>query len=187
MDVDTTTVTVTTTYLELCSRSDFRPALLNDPDLLVLQSREPLPAWYRFLYDAVGRHYHWTGRHSWPDAELRDFLARPSVSLLVLYVRGTPAGYIELDAASEEPGTEIVYFGIMPEFHGRGLGKHLLSAGVQRAFETGVDRIWLHTCTLDGPYALANYRARGFVPYDTETHQQTIGVVAEAEQRGSSA
>jgi hypothetical protein len=26
----------------------------------------------------------------------------------------------------------------------------------------GTTRVWLHTCTLDGPHALANYRARGF-------------------------
>ena len=62
----------------------------------------------------------------------------------------------------------FVYFGLMPPFQGRGLGKHLLSAGVVHAYDDGAQRIWLHTCTLDGPYALANYQARGFVPYKTE-------------------
>ncbi len=89
-------------------------------------------------------------------------------------VEGAPAGYVELDRASAEPGTEVAYFGIIPAFHGRGFGRHLLSVGVQRAFDDGAERVWVHTCTLDGPYALANYRARGFVEYRTTTHQQIV-------------
>ena len=169
------TVTVTTTYLHLPSRAHFRPAYSNDPDLLLLAARAPLAAFYRFLYDAVGRNYAWVDRLSWSDAQLQSHLARPAVTLLVLYWRGTPAGYIELDREAAEPGTEIAYFGLIPAFHGRGFGKHLLSHGVQRAYDDGAERVWLHTCTLDGPYALANYQARGFVPYRTETHEQAVG------------
>jgi ribosomal protein S18 acetylase RimI-like enzyme len=173
-------VTVTTTYLHLPSRAAFRPAFSDSKDLLLLQSRSVLPAFYRFLYGAVGRDYHWIDRNSWSDEQLAAYLARPSVTLLVLYVRGTPAGYIELNADADEPGTEVAYFGLIPAFHGRGLGKHLLSVGVQRAFDDGASRVWLHTCTLDGPYALANYQARGFVPYRTTTHHQRIAVPAVA-------
>jgi ribosomal protein S18 acetylase RimI-like enzyme len=170
-------VTVTTTYLHLPSREHFRPALLDDPDLLVLEAREPLPEFYRFLYDAVGRSYTWIDRLPWSDEQLRAYLSRPSVTLLPLYVRGTPAGYIELEAAPEQdegPGTEIMYFGLIPAFHGRGLGKYLLSVGVARAFDDGASRVWVNTCSLDGPYALANYQARGFIPYKTTTHEQLV-------------
>jgi ribosomal protein S18 acetylase RimI-like enzyme len=159
---------VTTTYLYLASRAAFRPAWSADPDLLVLEAREPLVAYYRFLYDAVGRDYAWIDRLAWSDERLLAHLRRPEVTLLVLHARGSPAGYIELDRAAAEPGTEIAYFGLLPAFHGRGLGKHLLSVGVTRAFDDGATRVWLHTCTLDGPHALANYLARGFVPYRTE-------------------
>ena len=57
---------------------------------------------------------------------------------------------------------------------GRGLGKHLLSAGVQRAFDDGATRVWVHTCTLDGKHALANYQGRGFMPYNSVKHEQTL-------------
>lgn len=167
-------ITVTTTYLHMPSRAHFRPAFSDDPAVRVQETGEPLPAFYRFLYETVGRDYYWIDRLSWSDAELHAYLARPSVTLLVLYLRGTPAGYIELNSASDAVGTEIAYFGIMPAFHGRGLGKHLLSVGVQRAFDDGAERVWLHTCTLDGPYALANYQARGFIPYNTVTHLQVL-------------
>jgi len=34
--------------------------------------------------------------------------------------------------------------------------------------------VWLHTCTLDSPNALPNYRARGFRPYRTERYETEI-------------
>lgn len=170
------TITVTTTYLEIPSRADFRPAFAGSSDLLILQSHSPLPTFYRFLYDAVGRDYNWVDRYSWSDAQLHAHLAKPSITLMVLYVHGTPAGYVELDSASSEPGTEVAYFGLIPAFHGRGLGKHLLSVGVQRAFDDGAERVWVHTCSLDGPHALANYQARGFQIYNVATHEQLMAV-----------
>ena len=50
--------------------------------------------------------------------------------------------------------------------HGGELLAKLLSAGVQRAWDRGARRVWVHTCTLDGPNALANYCARGFRVFD---------------------
>jgi len=168
------TVSVTTTYLELPTRERFRPAFSADPELRIIEAREPLPAFYRFLYRSVGEPYHWTDRLAWSDERLGSYLARPSVAVLVLYLRGTPAGYIELNHESEEPGTEVAYFGLFPPFHGRGYGRHLLSTGVQRAYADGARRVWVHTCTLDGPYALANYQARGFTPYRVVIHERCI-------------
>ena len=59
-------------------------------------------------------------------------------------------------------------FGLLGEFHGIGLGGHALTAALTRARELR-PRVWLTTCTLDGPYALANYRARGMRPFRTAT------------------
>jgi GNAT superfamily N-acetyltransferase len=61
-----------------------------------------------------------------------------------------------------------VYFGLMPDFLGRGLGKQMLTAAVKRSWEMGAKRVWLHTCTQDNPAALPNYVKRGFTPYKTE-------------------
>ncbi|NTU83076.1 MAG: GNAT family N-acetyltransferase [Chloroflexales bacterium] len=167
-------VIVTTTYLEIPDRAAFRPALRAEPCAQVIEAEEPLPDFYRFLYGTVGRAYSWTDRLSWSDERLYAHLARPGVTLLVLYVLGTPAGYIELDRDAHEPGTEVAYFGLFQAFHGRGLGKYLLSVGVARAFAEGAGRVWVHTCSLDGPHALANYQARGFAPYKTTTHEQSV-------------
>src|SRR4051794_39081166 len=124
-------VSVTTTSLHIPARAQFRPAFKDDPDLLILEMREPSVPYYRFLYDAVGRDYVWIDRLLWSDAQFHAYLSQPTTTVLVLYIRGVPAGYIDLDASAEGPETEIVYFGLMPAVHGRGFGKHLLSAGVQ--------------------------------------------------------
>ena len=72
------------------------------------------------------------------------------------------AGYYELDAVGDD--VEIAYFGLLPAFHGRGWGGALLEHALRRGFELG-SRVWVHTCSLDGPHALANYEARGLVAY----------------------
>lgn len=166
-------IPVTTTYLRIPTRGDFRPACIENPDLLVLEAREPSVPFYRFLYDAVGREFVWIDRLTWTDEQYREYLSRPTTTVLVLYFRGVPVGYIDLDASAGAE-TEVVYFGLVRAMHGRGFGKHLLSAGVQRAFDDGVERVWLHTCTLDGPHALANYRARGFISYKTTTQDEPV-------------
>jgi ribosomal protein S18 acetylase RimI-like enzyme len=167
-------VVVTTTYLELPSPEALRPVAADHPDAMLIEAHRPTAEFYRFLYAAVGRDLYWTSRNAWSDAQLQAYFDHPGVCVLVLYVGGVPSGYIELLRDAAEPGTEITQFGLMAHAQGRGLGKYLLWAGATRAFDDGAARVWLHTCTLDGPHALANYLARGFVPYKTTLHRQYI-------------
>ena len=109
-------------------------------------------------------------RLGWDDGTIRAHLALDSLTLWVLSVSGAPAGWFELKR-HDDGSVEIAYFGILPEFRRRGLGKHLLGEAVRRAWEGGAARVWLHTCTLDDPAALPNYRARGFTPYKEETYE----------------
>ena len=157
--------TLITTYLAMNDPSAFLPAYSDDPALQIIECEIPLAGFYRFLYGEVGRAWRWLDRDAWTDDELEAWLAAPNISLWVLYVGGTPAGYIELDAQPD--GTEIAYFGLIERFFGHGYGKHLLSFGIQRAWDNGASRVWVHTCNMDGPHALENYQKRGFSIYDT--------------------
>jgi ribosomal protein S18 acetylase RimI-like enzyme len=109
-------------------------------------------------------------RLGWDDQAIRTHLAQPSVTLWVLTMSGSPAGWFELKG-HDDGSTEIAYFGILPAFRRRGLGKYLLQEAVRHAWETGAHRVWLHTCTLDDPAALPNYLARGFATYKEETYK----------------
>jgi GNAT superfamily N-acetyltransferase len=80
---------------------------------------------------------------------------------------GQSAGYFELQR-HDDSSVEIAYFGLIPEFMGRGLGGWMLGRAVEEAWAFGGKRVWLHTCTLDSERALPNYLARGFLPYRTQ-------------------
>lgn len=162
-------VEVTRTYLELLSPGDLVAAPSADPRLRIECVEECPASFHRYLYAEVGRAYHWVDRLAWTDEETRAHLASPTVALWVLYFSGSPAGYFELKR-HEDDSVEIAYFGLLPEFKRRGLGKHLLSEACRQAWSGGARRVWLHTCTLDDAAALPNYKARGFVPYRTETY-----------------
>lgn len=82
---------------------------------------------------------------------------------------GETAGYFELRKC-EDGSVEIAYFGLLPAFIGRGLGKHLLTCATEQAWAVGANRVWLHTCTLDDPAAKPNYLKRGFRPFKTEEY-----------------
>ena len=159
--------TLVTTYLEMTHRDQFAPAFLDDDsDFQIIRMGKVDAAYYRFLYKAVGEMWRWRDRLMMPLEELEQHLSHRGVTIDVLYVDGVPAGYIEL--LRESDNTEIAYFGLRPGFIGRGLGKHLLSWGIEQAWNDGAKRVWVHTCNLDGPHALANYQKRGFRVYDVD-------------------
>lgn len=156
----------TRTYLELKTRDQLRAVPLDRRARFERVVACPVP-FFRFLYAEVGRRYHWRDRLVWTDEQCRARIGQPGVELWVLYTGGSPAGYCELELHDDD-GVEIVYFGLLPEFLGQGLGKQMLSAAADRGWTMGATRVWLHTCTLDNPAALPNYLKRGFQPYKTE-------------------
>jgi ribosomal protein S18 acetylase RimI-like enzyme len=182
MSSSTTTVaTVTTWSLEQTSATDLRPAVVPEGDIRVVRAEAPSPEFSRFLYASVGGDLTWIDRLGWSHARWREYLERPGVETWVAYDRGTPAGYVEMEA-QDEGVVEIVYFGLLPDFRGRRIGGHLLSQGVARAWDlaerrpgrTPTTRVWLHTCSLDGEHAMDNYLSRGFRLFRTETAEEKV-------------
>jgi GNAT superfamily N-acetyltransferase len=163
-------VDVTTWYLEMLDRDDLQRSPAPAGDVRVMRAEVPSPELNRFLYTAVGGQWYWIERLGWDYARWQQWLDEPAVETWVLYVCGTPAGYVELEA-QQEGNLEIAYFGLLPGFVGQGLGGYLLSVGIERAWDMGARRVWVHTCSLDGPHALANYQARGMRVYDQRTQR----------------
>jgi GNAT superfamily N-acetyltransferase len=164
---------VTTWSLEMTAPEQLRPARPPRLGVTVERAEVCVPAFSRFLYSAVGGDHYWLDRLGWSAAQWTAWLDRPEVETWVARVRGTPAGYVELE---EQPGddVEVAYFGLLPQFRGQGLGGHLLTVGVRRAWERGARRVWVHTCSLDGPHALANYTARGFTLFSEVTATELL-------------
>ena len=167
-------VQVRRTYLEMGKAEHLAPAPRPDACARVEKVEQCPPSFFRYLYAAVGGPYHWIDRLPWTDDDIRRYLATPGIGLWVLYEAGAPAGYFELKR-HDDGSVEIVYFGLLPEFIGRGLGKYMLTEAAREAWRQGAGRVWLHTCTLDGAAALPNYRARGFRPYKEEVYTVDLG------------
>jgi len=164
-----TGIQVTRTYLEMCSAADLRSARSGDPLIQIAREPDCSGDLFRLLYAEVGRDYHWVDRLSWTDEQIRKHLNLAENSFWLMRYGGELAGYFELRKC-EDGSTEIAYFGLLPAFIGRGLGKHLLTCAVEQAWAGGAQRVWLHTCTLDNPAALPNYLQRGFKPFKTEQY-----------------
>ena len=165
----TSPIEVTRTYLEMRSPAELRPARSQDPSIKIEPQRECSVDLFRFLYREVGRNYFWIDRLPWSDEQISAYLEQPEVSLWLMTYDDDIAGYFELKKDADG-STEVAYFGLMPQFIGRGLGKHLLTSAVEQAWADGAKRVWLHTCTDDDPAALPNYLRRGFQPFRTETY-----------------
>jgi GNAT superfamily N-acetyltransferase len=158
----------TTTYLEMLDRGALKPSA-TDRGRLVLARLGP-DDWQRGrqMYKDVGNDWLWIDRLSWPADSWREYYARPDIELWVADSAGAPAGYFEL-SSDDEGNTELAYFGLMPACIGKGLGGLLLTLAIERAWDAGARRVWVHTSSRDHAQALPNYLARGFRIYQTET------------------
>ena len=88
-------------------------------------------------------------------------------------VGGVPVGYCEYELQGSS--VEITYFGLGIDVHGHGLGGWFLTEALHHGFSfEGVKRVWLHTCSLDGPHARTNYEARGMRVFDTEVEWKML-------------
>ncbi len=159
---------VVISYLEMTSPPARAPTPIPPGKLALLRAENPPVEFYRYLYNTVGEPWFWTDRRKLDDAAIRAIVGDPKVEIYVLYVGGVPGGYSEIDrrAALE---VAIAYFGLMPQFIGRGLGSFLMNWTVDTAWLTRPRRVIVNTCTLDHPKALALYQRAGFVAYRQES------------------
>lgn len=155
------------TYLEMRERPP-RPPSPPPAGLkaALIRAEEPTVAFYRFLYDTVGAPWTWVERRLMDDEALAAAVRAEGVEVYVLHAAGVPAGYGEVDRRAAPGAVDLAYFGLMPEFIGRGLGRWFVEAMVDIAWSSGPRRVRVHTCDLDHPRALRNYQRAGFVAYN---------------------
>ena len=118
---------------------------------------------YLDLFRRVGGPWLWYGRTIMPRSELKEILDHPDTDLFTLARNGQFEALLELDF-SVPHACELDYFGLTPKLIGTGAGAYLMDQAIHRAFERGVTRFHLHTCTIDSPQALGFYQRSGFTP-----------------------
>ncbi len=153
------------THLEMLAPPAGRVPMPFGPKLAVLRAEAIPLAFYRWLYEQVGRPHHWLLRRNIADGVLAELVHSDNCEIQVLYCGGCPAGFFELDLSELPHNVEILYFGLTPDYQGRGLARFFLSEAIFAAWAHGPDRVVIHTNTLDSPRALQLYQRAGFTPY----------------------
>ena len=156
-------------YLEISSIKDLNEVSKPSEDYS-LDLLEPINFQLnKFFYKNIGKKHKWIDRLIWSETQWIDYVSNPIVKTYIFKYRDNLAGFFELISHIENKEVEIAYFGLLEEFQNRKLGSYLLSEAIKISFIKKVNRVWLHTCSLDHENALNNYIGRGMKIFKTET------------------
>ena len=122
----------------------------------------------KFFYKNIGKKHKWVDRLIWNEQQWIDYVSSDKVKTYVLKNKDDLVGFFELIFHFEKKEVEIAYFGILEEYQNKKLGSFLLSEAIKRSFDENINRVWLHTCSLDHKNALNNYIARGMKIFKSE-------------------
>jgi len=123
----------------------------------------------KFFYKNIGKKHKWIDRLVWTETQWIDYVSSKKVKTFILKYKDDLAGFFELIFHTEKKEVEIAYFGLLEEFHNKKLGSYLLTEAIKNSFKENINRVWVHTCSLDHKNALNNYIARGMKIFKTET------------------
>ena len=156
-------------YLEINSIQDLNEVIEPD-DNCSLNLLEPADyELNKFFYKNIGKKHRWTDRLIWTDSQWIDYLSNEEVETHIFKYKDHFAGFFELISHSKKKEIELAFFGLLEEFQNKNLGSYLLSLAIKKSFKKNINRVWLHTCSLDHKNALNNYIARGMKIFKTET------------------
>ena len=156
-------------YLEIKSIQDLNEVIKPNEDCS-LDLLEPINFQLnKFFYKNIGKKHQWIDRLIWTESQWINYVSNKNVKTYVFKFKNDLAGFFELISHGEKKEVEIAYFGLLEEFQNKKLGSYLLYQAIQKSFNVGIDRVWVHTCSLDHKNALHNYIARGMKIFKTET------------------
>ena len=155
-------------YLEINSIQDLNKVDEPDGDYS-LNLLEPINFQLnKYFYKNIGKKHKWIDRLVWTEAQWIEYVSNKNIKTYVFKFKDDLAGFFELISHGKKKEVEIAYFGLLEEFQNKKLGSYLLSQAIKKSFNEGIDRVWVHTCSLDHKNALNNYIARGMKIFKTE-------------------
>ena len=152
-------------YLEINSIKDLKIKTVPSESFSIKEEDKNNFALNKFFYKQIGKKHEWVDRLIWQDKNWMDYVSNKKLKTIILRKENNIVGYFELLFDNNE--CEIAYLGILEEYIGKGYGGFLLSEAIRLGFANS-RRIWVHTCSLDHPNALENYKSRGMKIFKTE-------------------
>ena len=156
-------------YLEINSLEDLNETniLSEDYSIKLVEPRDF--QLNKFFYKNVGKNHHWIDRLIWTDQQWSNYTSDKKVKTYILKNKEDLAGYFELIYHKNQKEVEIAYLGLLEEYYNKKLGSYLLSSAIRNSFSDKINRVWVHTCSLDHQNALNNYLSRGMKIFKKET------------------
>ncbi len=155
-------------YLEINSIKDLKETNQSFDDFSIVLIDPINFQLNKFFYKNIGKKHRWVDRLIWSEQQWIDYVSNSKVKTYVLKKKDDLVGFFELIFHLENTEVEIAYFGILEEYQNKKLGSFLLSEAIKKSFNENINRVWLHTCSLDHENALKNYLARGMKIYKSE-------------------
>jgi|TARA_B110000967_G_scaffold209397_1_gene265441 GNAT superfamily N-acetyltransferase len=122
----------------------------------------------KFFYRQVGKDHFWRDRLTWSDNEWEKYVNNKNLETGVMKINGNLAGFYEQQYHEDRNEIELIQMGILKEYQGKKLGSNLLKYIIQKALNRDIQRLWVHTCSLDHKYALNNYLSKGLEIFKEE-------------------
>ena len=155
-------------YLEINSIKDLKETNQSFDDFSIILIDPINFQLNKFFYKNIGKKHKWVDRLIWSEQQWIDYVSNSKVKTYVLRKKDDLVGFFELIFHLENKEVEIAYFGILEEYQNKKLGSFLLSEAIKKSFNENINRVWLHTCSLDHENALKNYLARGMKIFKSE-------------------
>ena len=156
-------------YLEIKSIKDLRVSGYPGKEYTLYLIEKDNFQLNKFLYKQIGKKHRWIDRLEWTDQKWIEYVSNKNLLTFILKKKEDVVGYFELVVHHDKKEIEIAYFGILEEYFGQKLGGYLLSEAIKKSFSMGINRVWLHTCSLDHDNALKNYLSRGMKIFKEES------------------
>ncbi len=152
-------------YLEIKSIKNLKIKIVPSDNFTIKEASKNNFDLNKFFYKQIGKKHQWVDRLIWLDKNWMDYISNKNLKTFILQKNNEYIGYFELIFHKND--CEIAYFGILEEHIGRGYGGFLLSEALKIGLKNS-NRVWVHTCTLDHPNAIENYKSRGMKIFKTE-------------------
>ena len=122
----------------------------------------------KFFYRQIGKDHFWRDRLLWSDKEWIKYLDNKNLEIGIMKIKDELVGFYEQEFHRDKNEMELIQMGILKEYQGKKLGSFLLKYIIQNIFDRNIERLWVHTCSLDHKHALNNYLSKGLSIFKEE-------------------
>jgi len=122
----------------------------------------------KFFYRQIGKDHFWRDRLLWSDKKWQKYINNKNLETGIMKINDEFVGFYEQEFHENKNEIELIQMGILKEYQGKKLGSFLLNYIIKNVLSRNIERLWVHTCSLDHKHALNNYLSRGLTIFKEE-------------------